>query len=154
MVTSSGLRDYYTPQVRGCYFRSERQLRFFKLYSQKKCEMECLSNFTRDECGCVQFYMPRKLNLVMKCFQGRKALKIIHQIWIQKNVLLGLQSTKVCTFMKMDCYKKATQKFMHQLIVQRCLCLPDCTLIDYDVETSQSQFYHSRSIADVYNSGG
>lgn len=123
-MTSRGLRGIYTPQVRGCYFRSERQLRFFKLYSQKKCEMECLSNFTHDECGCVQFYMPR------------------------------LQSTKVCTFMKMKCYNKATQKFMHKLIVQRCLCLPDCTLIDYDVETSQSQFYHSRSISDVYNSGG
>lgn len=71
-----------------------------------------------------------------------------------KNVLLGLQSTRVCAFMKMKCCNKATQKFMHQLIVQRCLCLPDCTLIDYDVENSQSQFYHSRSIADIYNNGG
>lgn len=56
-VTSEGLRSY-SPQVRGCYFRSERQLRFFKSYSLQKCEIECLANFTRNKCGCVRFDMP------------------------------------------------------------------------------------------------
>lgn len=55
--TSNGLRSY-SPEVRGCYFRSERQLRFFKSYSQQKCELECLANFTKNECNCVPFYMP------------------------------------------------------------------------------------------------
>lgn len=56
-VTSEDLH-HYSPQVRGCYFRSERRLRFYKSYSQRKCEEECLANSTKKLCGCVQFYMP------------------------------------------------------------------------------------------------
>lgn len=63
MVTSSrGLRKY-SPQKRSCYFKSERKLRFFKSYSQQKCEMECLANFTTKEYDCVPFYMPSNLIL-------------------------------------------------------------------------------------------
>lgn len=54
---SNDLRSY-EPQVRGCYYRTERQLRFFKSYSQQKCELECLANYTTKECGCVQFDKP------------------------------------------------------------------------------------------------
>lgn len=61
-VASKGLRSY-APQVRGCYFLSERRLRFFKMYSQRKCKIECMANFTMNECGCVPFYMPSNSNL-------------------------------------------------------------------------------------------
>lgn len=55
--TSEGLRDY-DPNRRGCYFKGERQLRFFTIYSQKNCEIECVSNFTEGICGCVKFSFP------------------------------------------------------------------------------------------------
>lgn len=45
----------FSPDVRQCYFDSERQLRFYKIYTQQNCEMECLSNFTLKQCGCVIF---------------------------------------------------------------------------------------------------
>lgn len=61
MITTSNEVRKYSPEKRGCLFRSERKLRFFKYYSQQKCEFECLSNFTRDQCGCVKFFMPSKL---------------------------------------------------------------------------------------------
>lgn len=57
ITTSNGLRSY-SPEERGCFFRSEHHLRFFKMYSQQKCETECLANFTKNECGCVTFAMP------------------------------------------------------------------------------------------------
>lgn len=57
MGISEGLNNY-KPHERGCYFHLERQLRFFKSYSEAKCEMECLANFTKSECGCVPYYMP------------------------------------------------------------------------------------------------
>lgn len=57
ITTSDGLR-IYTPNQRQCFFNSERQLRFFKIYSQNNCEIECLANFTEQECGCVKFSMP------------------------------------------------------------------------------------------------
>lgn len=61
--TSEGLRRY-APHIRGCFFKSERQLRFFKSYSQQKCELECLANFTKTECDCVQFWVPSELSLI------------------------------------------------------------------------------------------
>lgn len=56
-ATSNGLR-HYDPHDRGCYFKSERRLRFFRSYNQANCELECLANYTRNECGCIRFWMP------------------------------------------------------------------------------------------------
>lgn len=57
ITTSDDLRDY-SPNQRKCFFSSERQLRFFKYYTNHNCEAECLANFTNRECGCVKFSMP------------------------------------------------------------------------------------------------
>lgn len=50
--------EKYTPVERQCYKNAERQLRYFKFYGKNNCEMECLANFTKKECGCVKFSMP------------------------------------------------------------------------------------------------
>lgn len=57
ITTSDGLRGY-EPSKRQCFFNSDRQLRFFKVYTQNNCEEECLANFTKQECGCARFFMP------------------------------------------------------------------------------------------------
>lgn len=57
ITTSEGVRRY-SPELRKCFFKSERPLRYFKAYSQQKCMLECLANFTKAQCGCVPFYMP------------------------------------------------------------------------------------------------
>lgn len=57
IFTVDGLRSY-RPSQRQCFFGSERQLRFFKIYTSENCETECLANFTKQECGCVKFSMP------------------------------------------------------------------------------------------------
>lgn len=55
--TSEKLR-HYDPNHRKCFYQHERQLRFFKIYTQHNCEEECLANFTKNECECVKFSMP------------------------------------------------------------------------------------------------
>ena len=45
ITTSEGLADY-SPDRRQCYFNEERHLKFFKVYTQANCELECLANFT------------------------------------------------------------------------------------------------------------
>lgn len=45
ITTSEGLADYL-PERRQCYFNNERYLKFFKVYTQANCELECLANFT------------------------------------------------------------------------------------------------------------
>lgn len=58
IVNSRGLRNL-KPNQRQCYYVHERQLRFYRNYTQSNCYDECLSNFTRIECGCVKFSLPR-----------------------------------------------------------------------------------------------
>lgn len=48
----------YKPEQRGCYFSSDRSLKFFKSYNQRNCDLECNANFTLQSCGCVGFSMP------------------------------------------------------------------------------------------------
>lgn len=57
VITSPDIQKY-SLDWRQCFFNSERSLRFYKQYTQRNCEMECMSNFTLAECGCVEFSMP------------------------------------------------------------------------------------------------
>lgn len=113
VIRTSGDVRAYSPQIRGCYFRSERKLRFFKAYSQQMCELECVANFTLEMCNCVRFFMPRDAN------------------------------TSVCRFMNISCSFKAEREYTKRLISEQCACLPDCMSVTYNVETSQIKLYHS-----------
>lgn len=57
IITADNLLDY-TPERRQCFFNRERSLKFFIMYTQRNCEIECLANHTKSECGCVKFSMP------------------------------------------------------------------------------------------------
>lgn len=59
MQTHESLRSYNS-DARKCYFKGERNLKYFKAYNQENCLLECRANFTLVWCGCVAFYMPRK----------------------------------------------------------------------------------------------
>lgn len=60
MTTSEKLKEY-SIMKRKCVFQNEISLVFFGHYTQLNCHLECLSNFTYQRCGCVAYYMPRKL---------------------------------------------------------------------------------------------
>lgn len=64
-ITSSTYIREYEPNARGCYMNAERHLRYFKHYSQRNCEMECVTNFTLAQCGCVKFSMPSEYQFVV-----------------------------------------------------------------------------------------
>lgn len=58
IITSENLRGYEIDK-RKCFFDEERQLKFFRYYSQSNCELECYLQFRLDKCGCVDYWMPR-----------------------------------------------------------------------------------------------
>lgn len=62
MITTANELRSYAPERRSCYYTNERYLKFFKIYTENNCELECLTNFTLSYCGCVKFSMPRKLD--------------------------------------------------------------------------------------------
>lgn len=44
---------------RQCYFQNERKLKYFKTYTKRNCDLECLSNLTYSSAGCVLFNVIR-----------------------------------------------------------------------------------------------
>lgn len=64
LVTTSSTLRKYLPIQRQCFFSDERQLHYFKIYTQNNCELECLSNFTKFDCGCVKFSSPREFKTI------------------------------------------------------------------------------------------
>lgn len=46
MITSKNLKSYEVKQ-RQCYFGREKRLKFFKMYSQSNCQLECLSSMLK-----------------------------------------------------------------------------------------------------------
>ncbi|XP_075167592.1 pickpocket protein 28-like [Haematobia irritans] len=119
MITTTPNLAAYDPAKRLCYLNKDRQLRFYKTYSQNNCERECLTNFTLSQCGCVAFSMPRTKDM------------------------------PVCGEDKLYCYKKAySQLLMKQFNdgqvpdepVDDCNCMPGCTSLEYDIEISEGYF--------------
>lgn len=130
MKTTSERLIKFSPERRQCFFNSERDLQFFKVYTQNNCELECLAEFTLKKCGCVKFSMPRN------------------------------ESTKICNQKKVECYNEAEDELMLQKVLTNldfvevnqehgkidCNCLPSCTSISYDAELSQTDFESSTGI--------
>ncbi|XP_073819618.1 pickpocket protein 28-like [Musca autumnalis] len=122
ITTSAGIAEY-EPKRRQCYMMSERSLKFFKVYTQNNCELECLANYTLKTCGCVKFSMPRT------------------------------PDTPVCGEDKIHCYDAAEDSLlfkefteglkdilMNEHIETECNCMPACTSLDYNTEISQANF--------------
>ncbi|XP_059608072.1 pickpocket protein 28-like [Phlebotomus argentipes] len=114
--TSNTLRSY-EPSGRQCYYESERYLRFFRVYTQLNCEMECVTNYTLTKCGCAAFYLPR------------------------------LAGTEICGPAKIKCYREAVEDLNNVAVdgvkdleadekTPICNCLPSCTYLTYDSEIS------------------
>ncbi|XP_024081092.1 pickpocket protein 28-like isoform X2 [Cimex lectularius] len=118
MTTSHGLRTY-SPHGRQCYFFNERYLQFFKIYTQQNCQLECLTNYTLKECGCVAIHMPRNPDTKI-CGSGSK-------------ICMQNASAVLRLFEIKSSYEGETGQ-------KSCDCLPACTSLQYDAETSQADF--------------
>lgn len=116
MITTSKNLEKIHPSRRHCYFDGEKKLRFFKIYTQSNCELECLANYTLKHCGCVKYFMVRD------------------------------NQTEICNLSRWDCVEESRSEYsMHLENVwtynndgNSCNCLPPCTSIFYDSEISQS----------------
>ncbi|CAH0755771.1 unnamed protein product [Diatraea saccharalis] len=128
MTTSDGLKPY-SPDRRQCYFPSERYLKYFKIYTQSNCEMECLTNFTYARCGCVHFGMPHGKDMEV-CNTGSVAcIKASQMELVVADIEYGLNLDN-----NNDTLGEA------RTIASNCKCLPACTSIEYEAETSQADY--------------
>ncbi|GLG96265.1 Pickpocket protein 19 [Gryllus bimaculatus] len=137
--TSQDLRDSYTPEQRQCYFHDERYLKYFKFYTQKNCELECLANITLASCGCVEFYMPRMPNTIVCGKDEFCAKRVAGNFYITEEQ--SPKSGKNC-------------KKCHKIQQTPCNCLQSCAHIRYNSHHIQSvldpetakQILHSKEL--------
>ncbi|XP_070509997.1 pickpocket protein 28-like [Chironomus tepperi] len=97
--------------LRKCYFDDERKLNYFKIYTRRNCEQECLTEIIYLNCGCVPFYYVRN------------------------------ESVTVCEYRRFhDCALKFESfsnfsEYDHLYPEQgKCNCLPLCNYVSYTYE--------------------
>ncbi|RZB38942.1 ASC domain containing protein [Asbolus verrucosus] len=110
MITTSESVKFFDPDKRDCYFPSEKKLKYFSSYSQQNCHLECLTNVTLDLCGCVNMFMPNWLQYVELIFKFPTDPEYA------------------------DLRRHEYLKDLH------CDCLPLCTDLSYNTETSQADW--------------
>lgn len=103
---------------RGCFYSNERYLKYFKIYTETNCWMECLTNFTLNTCGCTMFYMPH------------------------------YNTTPICGLGSVACYSIALEKVRYEVIdrsekrktpeILNCNCMPTCNSITYEANIANS----------------
>ncbi|KAF2886730.1 hypothetical protein ILUMI_19443, partial [Ignelater luminosus] len=128
MTTSEGLKDY-SPNSRHCYFANERQLKYFKIYTQRNCEVECLTNYTLKQCGCVSYHMPHD-EATEICGTGSTTC-----IYQSEVAMLAREIEADIERFESEDYSDDTD---------RCNCLPSCTSVSYNAESSQADFNWQR----------
>lgn len=104
---------------RQCFFNSDRKLRFFKVYNQNNCHVECITNYTFGKCGCIKFSMPHAPDMEtcnssqIACYQhGLVAIN-------ERSIRLQLQGAST---------------------YRVCNCLPACYELVYNKEISYTQY--------------
>ncbi|XP_055622132.1 pickpocket protein 28-like [Toxorhynchites rutilus septentrionalis] len=117
ILTQHFLR-FRSPQSTKCFFEGQRQLRFFRIYTQSNCELECRTNYFLEHRKCALAYMPRET--------GTKPCNNSYQSEI--------------IFTKEELIQARTQNFpLSQFFVKTCNCLPSCNEIKYNNEVSKQQ---------------
>lgn len=94
------------PSERECYFEGEKFLKFFRIYSDKNCELECMANFTLERCHCIPYNLPRD-NLTEVCTSD--------DVWESCENDVEKEAKLIKNFMK------------------NCGCMPSCNSITYHV---------------------
>ncbi|CAO1363398.1 unnamed protein product [Diamesa hyperborea] len=145
ITTAEGLKSY-TAESRQCYFNHEKQLTFFKTYTQSNCELECLTDFTFRMCGCVKFSMPHD-NVTPVCDRT----KVDYSSYPNEEAVieeLEYNYDKEYSDEEEE-DEKELSKEQKKDIKSQCLCLPSCTSVKYEAEISQSKYYSLKLVKGV-----
>jgi amiloride-sensitive sodium channel len=104
-----------SPDVRECFKDDEKKLKFFKIYTQQNCEVECFTNYTIDSCNCTFLTQPYNPN---------------------KNLTLCIQQ-RAEDFTTCETYVRANLTTSENFSIERnCQCLPTCDSITYRIKQS------------------
>lgn len=113
MTTTDSLKDSYTAKKRKCYFDNEKPLQFFKYYTQRNCQLDCIATRMASLCKCAKFTMLRS------------------------------NDTPICDIDQFDCVDRIeSDDIKLNESLADCGCLPACESITYDAELSMAKYDH------------
>ena len=122
--TADGLQ-YYSTSTRQCYYKGEKVLKYFKVYTQPNCELECLTNYTLNSCNCTKFAMPFESSTEICGWKKQKCYAEVEARWI------------------IETWNEYLQEDQSLNDKKKCNCLPSCTSIEYSADVSQGDLYFS-----------
>lgn len=97
-------------EERECYFENERKLKYFKIYTEEYCKMECIMDFAIEYCKCLDPLIIYGSN--------------------QRNL-------DFCQWHKMGCTGTSRNLYFLQynkMIDENCNCLPTCNSLIYHLK--------------------
>lgn len=121
----------YPPEKRNCYFQGEKPLQYFKVYTRKNCEMECMVDYylQLNETKCVPYYLIR--NESTPVCQLEKAYEVVFQQFY---------------FFQTDPHERQrTESY-----ISKCGCLDTCNQIKYSINVFESKL--KEKLVDVRES--
>lgn len=108
-------------EKRQCLFDKESKLNLFKNYTISNCQVECLANYTRSNCSCIHYSMPRIGNdIICNSTQSRYCFEDARKSLVKENMAKSLE----------------TRNGYSDRGHVACGCLPPCTSLYYDGEVS------------------
>ncbi|XP_055591170.1 pickpocket protein 28-like [Uranotaenia lowii] len=115
-TTTPFFMNFYCPERLQCYFQEQRQLEFFRVYSQANCELECRTKYFLAKKKCVLAHMPRgpSTKLCNNSYQSEDPL--------DKEALLLARINRFP---------------MSRYFINTCNCLPACNEIRYNSQATQ-----------------
>jgi acid-sensing ion channel, other len=127
--TDESLRSI-SPKERNCFFEGEKKLKYFKLYSRRNCEVECLSDFLKKEFKCTAFYLFRN-NSRQVCDH-----RLDGDVKFETNEVLKFRREK----MKCNCLDACNQIKYRTEIISRNVLINESLystseFVDFDYET-------------------
>ncbi|XP_077285575.1 pickpocket protein 28-like [Arctopsyche grandis] len=141
MFTTSDDLKKENPQKRNCYYSKERKLKYFRVYTKKNCEMECLSNYTMMLCDCVTMSLPRDASIPVCSAGSIKCAMFARSDLAQRESKVSLNNNIP--------NENELEEVLNEL-ASSCDCLPSCTSLEYDYEISQTD-YDTRKVYEAYN---
>jgi amiloride-sensitive sodium channel len=127
--TDENLKSY-EPHERGCYFKGEKQLKYFKVYTRRNCFFECLADHLNNNpvLNCTPFFMVRDES--MKICDYRQGYTSKEQSMIAYRGGKGPRMT--------------------------CDCLEECDLVKYNFEVTSKNLRPTNETVedfDAYSEG-
>ncbi|KAF2892978.1 hypothetical protein ILUMI_13195 [Ignelater luminosus] len=130
MITTSKSLVGYSPLHRKCFFTYEKELRFFKVYDQKNCLQECLSNFTYNHCNCVAFYMLHDNSTPICGPRMDDCIKEAVSLFLVNDIKIKMEYQQ----------DKNKRNLKNYISTEKCDCLPTCNSLTFEAEVSQTDW--------------